>query len=168
MAKTTTQKKQRSASKQQPFEGKAPNRGQWKAKNSNEITEPVGFQMVSVKMRPAEAEEFKARCDELGVTRNYALRVMARDVCGFLEVDAAALRDFNSITRQITGIATNINQIAKAGNRTFNPDYQAFMEDRKKLGAELRRLEQKVQIILNVGKRRSDGLEKLKESIDVS
>lgn len=152
----------------EPWKGKAPNRGQWKAKSGGNSSDPAGFQMVSVKMRPAEAAEFKARCGEIGVTRNHALRVMARDVCGFLEVDPQALNDLKSITRQISGLATNINQIAKAGNRTLSPDYEAFMEDRRALGPELRRLEQMLQTVLNVGRRRSDGLAKFKEAVEAS
>ena len=76
------------------------------------------------------------------------------------------LSDLKTVTRQIGGIATNINQIAKAGNRTLSPDYLAFMDDRKELGLELARLEQLMQQVLNVGKRRADGLAMLKDVVD--
>jgi len=62
----------------------------------------------------------------------------------------------------LNGVATNINQIAKAGNRTQSPDYQAFMEDRRELGIELSRLQRQLQTILDLGRRRTDGLEALK------
>ncbi|MBL4582953.1 MAG: DNA mobilization endonuclease VirD1/MobC family subunit [Gammaproteobacteria bacterium] len=168
MASTVAKKGQRSDVKQEPWKGKAPNRGQWKTSVSAGGEDVVGFVTVSVKLRPEEKAEFKRVCEKLSVTPNRALRTMAREASGFLEVSDDTLEQLKLITRQISGVATNINQIAKAGNRTFNPDYVAFMEDRKQLGVELARLEQLIQMILNVGKRRSDGLRKLDETVSKS
>ena len=151
--------------------GKAPNsgngRGQWKDNSDAKSSAKIGFATVSVKLRPAEKVEFQAVCKELGVSPNRALRSLARRSAGFLEVEKQVLLDLKTITRQIGGIATNINQIAKAGNRTLSPDYLAFMEDRKELGVELARLERLVQRVLNVGKRRADGLALLKDAVEL-
>lgn len=168
MTKVATKRKLRSTSGEGAWKGKAPNSGQWKETSIAKDGEKIGFAVVSVKLRPAEKEELQRVCKSLGVSPNWAMRSMARQATGFLEVGNEALIELRSITRQISGIATNINQIAKAGNRTLNPDYQAFMEDRKELGKELARLESQVQQILNVGKRRTDGLTRLKEAIAAS
>ena len=174
--KGTTKTRQRSATNQSDWKGKSPNqsrtRGQWKdnsSENSSGVhTSKLGFAVVSVKLRPAEKEEFQALCKELGVTPNRAMRSMIRQASGFLEVQTTALDELKLITRKISGVAVNINQIAKAGNRTLSPDFVAFMEDRKALGAELARLEQMMQLILNVGRRRTDGLERLKHVLEAS
>lgn len=168
LAAAEAKKEQRSGAKQEPWKGKAPNRGQWKSGSSAKGEDVVGFVTVSVKLRPEEKAEFKRVCQTLSVTPNRALRTMAREASGFLEVSDEALNELQTLTRQISGVATNINQIAKAGNRTWNPDYAAFMEDRKQLGKELARLEQRIQTILNVGRRRSDGLRKLEETLSPS
>lgn len=151
------------------WKGKAPSRGagrgQWKTNLTDDHTVKIGFATVSVKLRPAEKLEFGRVCKALNVSPNWALRSLVRRSAGFLEVDKETLADLKVITRQIGGIATNINQIAKAGNRTLSPDYLAFLEDRKELGAQLARLEQSIQHVLNVGKRRSDGLALLKEAV---
>jgi type IV secretion system T-DNA border endonuclease VirD1 len=164
----TTKKKTRDDGTKRDWKGKAPNRGQWKPASGEKVHEKIGFAVVSVKVRPAEKEELKALCKQLGVSPNWAMRSMARHAAGFLEVHKNTLNELQLITRQISGVANNINQIAKAGNRTLDPDYRAFMEDRKELGKELIRLEHMMQTILNVGRRRADGLARLKEVNDIS
>ncbi|PIP97611.1 MAG: endonuclease, partial [Rhodobacterales bacterium CG18_big_fil_WC_8_21_14_2_50_71_9] len=62
-------------------------------------------------------------------------------VAGFVEVDAATVEALRGAVRQIGGVATNINQIAKAANRTRDPDFSAFMEERAALGRDLARIE---------------------------
>ena len=166
MSKTKGKKNARAKSSNEGWKGKAPNRGQWKQNPSLQMGEKIGFAVVSVKLRPAEKEEFRALCKTLGVSPNWAMRSMTRQASGFLEVHEKGLDDLKSITRQISGIATNINQIAKAGNRTLSPDYQAFMEDRRALGKQLASIELLMQQVLNVGKRRSDGLARLKQAVD--
>jgi type IV secretion system T-DNA border endonuclease VirD1 len=172
LSKATTKKRRGSVTKQEPWKGKVPNqgsnRGRWKPPTEENISAKIGFAVVSVKLRPAEKEEFQVLCKELGVSPNWAMRSMTRQACGFLEVHKEALSELKTITRQISGVATNINQIAKAGNRTKDPDYLGFMEDRKQLGKELARLEQMMQRILSVGHRRSDGLARLTGVVDAS
>jgi len=142
--------------------------GPWRRSTKKSTSEIVGFQMVSVKMRPAEAEEFKIACEEIGISRNKALRIMARQVSGFLEVSNPMIDEMRDVTRQISGIATNINMLAKAGNVTQQPDYAAFMDERRELGIQLVRIEQMMQQVLNVSKRRSDGLSRLAKAVATS
>lgn len=139
--------------------------GPWRKSTKKSTSEIVGFQMVSVKMRPAEAKEFKIACEKIGVSRNKALRIMARQVGGFLEVSDLLIDEMRDVTRQISGIATNINMLAKAGNATQRPDYVAFMNERRELGIQLVRIEQMMQQVLNVNKRRTDGLAKLEKAV---
>ncbi len=116
---------------------------------------------VSVKMTEAELAEFDAQIAKVGLNRNKALRIAARRIGGFVEADAdqvAALRD---VARQLIGVARNINQIAKSANRTRDPDFVAFMEDRKELGKILARVQGQTQVLLDLAARRGDGLARL-------
>lgn len=168
MTKVGQKTKSSSGASQPSKTGKPRKQGQWKDNPSAQTSEKIGFAVVSVKLRPAEKAEFVELCKEVGVTPNYAMRSMTRQVSGFLEPDPSIFGELKDITKQISGVAKNINQIAKVGNRTLSPDYQAFMEDRKELGVELARLEQMMQQILNVGKRRVDGLRRLQYLVRTS
>lgn len=165
MAKTATNTSTRSDADDAPWRGKSPSsgkgRGQWKRRQTDEDESGVGFVHLGVKLRPEEKAAFKQACEEQGVTPNKAVRIFVRQCSGYLEVSNETLENLAIITRQISGVSTNINQIAKAANRTRSPDFLAFMEDRKELGAKLAELEDIIRQIVNVGKRRSDGLRKL-------
>lgn len=146
------------------WKGKSVNRGQWSRPAPKPSDEKIGFATISVKLRPEEAAEFKLVCDELGISRNLAMRTMARQVGGFLEVSDAVLLEMRDVTRQITSITSSINLIAKAGRKLQQPDHIAFMIERRELGVQLSKIEQMMQQILNVAQRRTDGLSKLADA----
>ena len=169
MAATATKKKASSARQSGAWKGKRPGaahaRGQWTEPKSDTDDTGIGFVTVSVKLRPEEKAELKRVCKKLGITPNKAMRTMARRSSGFLEVQDKGLEHLATLTRQISGVSTNINQIAKAANRTRSPDYVAFMQDRRELGGYLAELEDIIREIVNVGLRRSDGLRGLEEAM---
>jgi type IV secretion system T-DNA border endonuclease VirD1 len=119
---------------------------------------------VSVRLTEAELAELDAQIARLGLNRNRALRIAARRIGGFLEVDAAVVAALRDAVRQLGGIARNVNQIAKAANRTRNPDYRGFLEERAALGRELGRIEAQMQAILDLAARREDGLARLEKA----
>ena len=117
--------------------------------------------VFSIRATRAEVEEFDAQLETVGMKRSQALRIAMRRIAGFVEVDPAVARELRDATKQISGIAKNVNQIARAANRTHDPDYIGFMEERRALGKELSRVEAQMQRILNLAARRHDGLERL-------
>ena len=117
--------------------------------------------VFSIRATRAEVEEFDAQLETVGMKRSQALRIAMRRIAGFVEVDPAVARELRDATKQISGIAKNVNQIARAANRTHDPDYIGFMEERRALGKELSRIEAQMQRILNLAARRRDGLERL-------
>lgn len=164
-----TAKKKRPAGKQhEAWTGKTPSERRKLERKSTVSGSVVGFATVSVKLRPEEKAELKRVCDGLGITPNKAMRIMARQSSGFLELSNQSLENLETITHQIIGVSRNINQIAKATNRTRSPDYIAFMEDRAELGKELRKLQRELQKVTNTARRRTDGLAPLKEAVETS
>ncbi len=117
--------------------------------------------VFSIRATRAEVEEFDAQLETVGMKRSQALRIAMRRIAGFVEVDPAVAQELRDATRQISGIAKNVNQIARAANRTHDPDYIGFMEERRALGRELSRIEAQMQRILNLAARRHDGLARL-------
>lgn len=140
-------------------------RGKWQDPEAAK-KEPRADRTISVRLTEAELAELDAQIDGLGLNRNRALRIAARRIGGFLEVDAATVEALRTINRQLAGVATNINQIAHSANRTHDPDYQRFMAQRAELGRILIETRGALQRILDLGARREDGLERLKAAAE--
>lgn len=136
-------------------------RGRWRDTDHEETQPQRADKVISVKMTEAELAEFDAQLAEIGIKRNRALRIAARRIGGFVENDSETIELLKGISRAIAGVATNINQIAKAANRTKDPAYHSFMQERKALGVELARLSAALAPLMDVSRRRSDGLERL-------
>ncbi len=116
---------------------------------------------ISVRLTEAELAEFDAQIASFGMKRNRALRIAARRIGGFLEADPVQIEALRSINRQLVGVARNINQIAKSANRTRDPDYRAFMEERIALARQMASVQAQTQAILDLAARREDGLARL-------
>lgn len=163
MAIRTAKKTSRSTSDQTPWKGKSPVERRKTEREQRCGDDKIGFETVSVKLRPAEKAKFKQVCERVGITPNKGARILFRKASGFLELNAATISDLETVTRQIIGVSRNINQIAKAANITNSPDYGAFMEDRIELAQHLRVLQRKLTQITYMAKRRADGLAALRD-----
>lgn len=140
-------------------------RGKWQNPEAAK-KEPRADRTISIRLTEAELAELDAQIAGLGLNRNRALRIAARRIGGFLEVDGETVEALRSINRQLAGVATNINQIAHSANRTHDPDYRAFMAQRAELGRILIETRGALQRILDLGARREDGLERLKAAAE--
>lgn len=119
---------------------------------------------ISIRLTEAELAEFDARIAPLGLKRNRALRIAARRIGGFVEADPAELDALKSAAAQLSGVARNINQIARVANRTGDPHLAAFLEERQDLGKELSRLTAQLRRMMDLAQRREDGLRRLEEA----
>ena len=140
-------------------------RGKWQDPEAAK-KEPRADKTISMRLTEAELAELDAQIAGLGLNRNRALRIAARRIGGFLEVDGETVEALRSINRQLAGVATNINQIAHSANRTHDPDYQRFMAQRAELGRLLIETRGALQRILDLGARREDGLARLKAAAE--
>ena len=136
-------------------------RGRW----VEEADAPSGVRkdrVFSVRLTVAELAEFDAAIQAAGLSRNRAIRIAARQIGGFIEADPETLGTLRDMQRQLSGIATNVNQIARAANRSHDPDYVAFERSRAALGKELARVSSQLRAMMDHAQRRSDGLERLR------
>lgn len=138
--------------------------GQEAAGCAPEAEKPRADRVVRVRLTEAELAEFDAQIEVLGLNRNRALRIAARRVGGFIECPGEVLAELRAIGREISAISRSVNAIARAAGQTGEPDYRAFMEERRKLGLELVRFDTAAQIILDTAERRGDGLARLEKA----
>lgn len=138
--------------------------GRWRDPGAARSATPRVNKIVSVKMTEAELAEFDAQIARARIKRNRARRIAARRIGGFLETDPAVLAELREIRVQLTGIARNVNQIARAANRTHDPDYRPFMALREGLGRELARVGGLLFRVMDLGARREDGLARLRSA----
>ena len=145
----------------QPWHFREMRGGTWTEVTDEDVPVARTGRVVSVKMTEAEVAELDAAIAPTGLTRNRALRIAARRIGGFVEADPAEVELLRDAVRQLGGIARNVNQIARAANRTHDPDYRGFLEERAVLGRQLARVEDRVQELLDLAARRRDGLARL-------
>ncbi|RAH96302.1 endonuclease [Acuticoccus sediminis] len=149
--------------RQPPWPNRRFSGGSWTSDASSSATNRAE-KIVSVKMTEAELTAFDEAIARAGLKRNRALRIAARRIGGFLEADAETLAVLKDVQAQIAGIARNVNQIAKSANRTHDPDYRAFMEERRDLGKALSRLDTELRTITETATRRTDGEARLRKA----
>ena len=95
---------------------------------------------VSFKLSETELLKLESDAKKAGKNRSEYLRELVKNSKG---VDATFASDRSSFIRQITGIATNINQIAKVVN-TQGFAYTSDINGLKRDLAEIKRLMQEV------------------------
>ncbi len=128
-----------------------------------------GYKIVSVRLREAEFVSFSEQAHAHSLTTNMALRIAARRIAGFLEVDANTRETLQEISRSIGEIASNLNSMRNITLRTGSPsDIAALTELRVAFGREFSRLDFLLQRILTLSKRRRDGRALLGDATDLS
>ena len=83
-----------------PWSGRALQRGRWTDVGEGSAAAPRrADKTLSVRLTAAELAEFDAQIATLGLKRSMALRIAARRVAGFVEVDAATVEALREIGR---------------------------------------------------------------------
>ncbi|SDO05713.1 T-DNA border endonuclease VirD1 [Ensifer sp. YR511] len=100
----------------------------------------------------------------MGLTHNLALRIAARRISGFLEIDAETRRSLWQISDKIGEISGNLMHLRRIADRSGTLDMDKLAEYRTAFGREFAVLDDKLQTLLNVSQRRIDGCAMLKES----
>lgn len=127
---------------------------------------PNGYKIVSIRLRQAEFEGFSEQARSLGLTHNLALRVAARRIAGFLEIDAESRQLLRQVSSNIGEISHNLGRLVRLAQQADIPDFKKLDELRKGFGQEFAVLDDRLQALLNISKRRTDGRAMLKEAWD--
>ncbi|WP_090302123.1 DNA mobilization endonuclease VirD1/MobC family subunit [Ensifer sp. YR511] len=134
------------------------------SKNTPVGRNPKDYKIVSVRLRQAEFESFSEQVQAMGLTHNLALRIAARRISGFLEIDAETRRSLWQISDKIGEISGNLMHLRRIADRSGTLDMDKLAEYRTAFGREFAVLDDKLQTLLNVSQRRIDGCAMLKES----
>jgi type IV secretion system T-DNA border endonuclease VirD1 len=119
--------------------------------------DPNGYKIVSVRLREAEFEAFSEQVQTLGLTNNMALRIAARRIGGFLEIDDTTRHTLEEAVHAIGVISQNIRSLHASYAESGRVDMKEFDKHRAEFGHEFATLDAQLRIILNVSRRRVDG-----------
>ncbi|MBP2568515.1 MULTISPECIES: DNA mobilization endonuclease VirD1/MobC family subunit [Agrobacterium] len=127
-------------------------------------TAPEPYKIVSVRLREAEFEAFTEQASEFGLTNNMALRVAARRIGGFVEIDMGTREVLEGILKSISEISRNIARMHATSMQSGAVDTAEFTKLRAEFGYEFARLDATLMSILNIAERRLDGRLRLQEA----
>ncbi|KSV64571.1 hypothetical protein N183_34975 [Sinorhizobium sp. Sb3] len=118
---------------------------------------PDGYKIVSVRLREAEFLSFAEQANALGLTNNMALRIAARRIAGFLEIDSESRLSLQEISRSIGEMAGSLAHLRQVAQRSNVVDLEALNSQRAAFGKEFMALEFLLRQLLSTSKRRRDG-----------
>ncbi|WP_158268977.1 DNA mobilization endonuclease VirD1/MobC family subunit [Ensifer sp. NM-2] len=127
-------------------------------------SDPHGYKIVSVRLREPEFDAFAEQASAVGLTNNMALRIAARRIGGFLEVNNGTQEALEDLIRVIGVISGRIRDLKGSYAESGRVDMQEFAALHAAFGYEFARLDTTLMSILNVSRRRLDGRLRLKEA----
>ena len=124
---------------------------------------PDKYKIVTVRLRAAEFDAFCDQARTAGITSNMALRIAARRIGGFLEVDRDVRLKLEDILSAIGEISKNIRRLHADYIASGKTDLDGLAAQRAAFGEEFAQLDSLLRSILNISQRRLDGLGQLTE-----
>lgn len=119
--------------------------------------EPERFTVVSVRLRSAELQEFSRQVRASGLTNSMALRIAARRIGGFLEVEKQTRHDLEQAMQLIQQVSSNLAELANTYSANSATNLAEFKLERRELSEAFGNLESLLRQILNISRRRVDG-----------
>jgi type IV secretion system T-DNA border endonuclease VirD1 len=119
--------------------------------------DPNGYKVVSVRLREAEFAVLSEQTRSRGMSNNQALRIAARRIGGFLEIDGRTRQRLEEITRALGEISRQTARLNAAYAQSGKADLQEFAALRAGFGREVAMLDNLLRTILNVSHSRVDG-----------
>lgn len=149
----------------QPELPRVPSAGQSPAGQRKQQCEEDGYKVVSIRLRSAEFESFFDQANALGLTSNLALRIAARRIGGFLEIDQALRGELEQVMLAIGDISRNVGRLYAAYAESGEADPTELAQQRARFGHEFAELDALLRSILNVSRRRTDGRRLLEKAM---
>lgn len=125
--------------------------------NTEDTSAQERFTVVSVRLRAAEFQEFSRQVRAFGLTNSMALRIAARRIGGFLEVEKETRQRLEETMQLIEHVSSNLARLADAFSADTAVNLAEFKQERRILSEALSRLESLLSQILNISLRRIDG-----------
>lgn len=123
------------------------------------------YRNVCIRLREAEYDQFARDVEALGLTSSMALRIAARRIAGFIEVDHDLRRELEATLRAIGTTSEALRDlhsvVAAGGIITLDQ----LDEQRAYFGVTFAQLDGMLRAILNVSRRRADGCALLKDAM---
>ncbi|CVI63670.1 T-DNA border endonuclease subunit VirD1 (plasmid) [Agrobacterium leguminum] len=126
-----------------------------------ETKEAPEYKVVSIRLRFAEYESFSKAARSFGLTDSMALRVAARRIGGFLEIDVATREKLEIITETIGMLSNNVAAVLASSGMDGKADLAALKCERIAFGEAFAELDGLLRLILSVSRRRIDGRARL-------
>lgn len=131
---------------------------------AHKVGAPSGYKIISVRMRAAEYACFTEAARALSLTNNMALRIAARRIGGFLELDSRTHTELEALSGNIGQTAAALSHLARAAGRDEALDMERFAALRQDFGRDFAVLDDLLRALLNVSRRRRDGRRLLEEA----
>jgi len=125
------------------------------------------YKIVSIRLRSAEFDTFFKQAEAIGITSNLALRIAARRIGGFLEIDRQVREQLEATLLAIGEISRNIGLLHAAYSDSGEVDTDNLALQRAAFGQEFAKLDALLRSILNVARRRSDGRQLLEGALAI-
>lgn len=123
------------------------------------------YRVVSIRLRTAEYESFSEQATALGLSSNLALRIAARRIAGFLEIDSPMRAELERALLAIGEISRQVGRLHAAYAESGVVDVAALSVQRGAFGEEFAALDASMRMILNISRRRSDGRQQLADAM---
>lgn len=115
------------------------------------------YKVVCVRLRAAEFEQFALDSKAAGLTSSMAMRIAARRVAGFLEVDPGLRQDLHRTLDAIGTLSLAVRDLHAACIAGGRVTPEELDRQRIAFGSAFAELDALLRSILNVSRRRADG-----------
>lgn len=119
--------------------------------------DPMGYRVLSVRLREAEHRSFMDQVTEEGLSANMALRIAARRISGFLEADQETGTSLREISGEISSISHSLQALSQDAARSGTFNLSDLSRERMAFAKQFVRLDEQLRAILNVAARRQQG-----------
>lgn len=115
------------------------------------------YKVVCVRLRAAEYDQFTRDAGAMGLTSSMALRIAARRIGGFLEVNRELRQDLEDVLQEIGTLSRAVRDLHGACMAGGVVKLEQLDHQRDTFGGAFAQLDGMLRSILNVSQRRADG-----------
>jgi type IV secretion system T-DNA border endonuclease VirD1 len=116
-----------------------------------------GYKVVCVRLRTAEFEQFAREVEASGLTSSMALRIAARRIGGFLEIDSKVRHKLEELIAAIGMLSKAVRELNDSCLVGGTVTAEQLDDQRMVFGSAFAQLDGLIRSILNVSQRRADG-----------